>query len=53
VTLPADDRAGALALDAAATALRRGGVVTDALVAARRALVQDPPRRAPLTGWGY
>jgi len=53
VTLPADDRAAALALDAAATALRRGGVVTDALVAARRALVQDPPRRAPLTAWGY
>lgn len=53
VTLPADDRAAALALDAAATALRRGGVLTDALVAARRALVQDPPRRAPLTGWGY
>lgn len=53
VTLPADDRAAALALDAAATALRRGGAVTDALVAARRSLVQDPPRRAPLTAWGY
>lgn len=53
VTLPTDDRAAALALDAAATALRRGGAVTDALVAARRSLVQDPPRRAPLTGWGY
>jgi hypothetical protein len=53
VTLPTDDRAAALALDAAATALRRGGVVTDALVAARRSLVQDPPRRAPLTAWGY
>ena len=53
VTLPTDDRAAALALDAAATALRQGGVVTDALVAARRSLVQDPPRRAPLTAWGY
>jgi hypothetical protein len=53
VTLPTDDRAAALALDVAATALRRGGVVTDALVAARRSLVQDPPRRAPLTAWGY
>jgi hypothetical protein len=53
VTLPEDERAAAIALDAAATALRRGGVVTDALVAARRSLVQDPPRRAPLTAWGY
>ncbi len=53
VTLPTDDRAAALTLDAAATALRRGGVVTDALVAARRSLVQDPLRRAPLTAWGY
>lgn len=53
VSLPAEDRAAALALDAAATALRRGGAVTDPLVAARRALVQDPPRRAPLTAWGY
>ena len=53
VTLPAEERAAAVALDAAATALRRGGDVTTPLVAARRALVQQPPRRAPLTAWGY
>ncbi len=52
VTLPAEERGAALALDAAAARLRQGGDVTAALVAARRLLVQDPPRRAPLTAWG-
>lgn len=52
VTLPDDERAAALALDAAATALRRGGDVTEPLALARRALVAAPPRTAPLSGWG-
>lgn len=52
VALPADERAAAQALDAAAVALRQGGDVTPALAAARRALVDEPPRRAPLRGWG-
>jgi hypothetical protein len=52
VTLPADERAAALALDAAAAALREGGDVTLALAAARRALVVAPTRRAPLGPWG-
>lgn len=52
VTLPDEERAAALALDAAATALRRGGDVTEPLALARRALVAAPPRSAPLTGWG-
>ncbi len=52
VSLPNEERAAALTLDAAAIALRKGGEVTMQLVAARRALVQDPPRRAPLSAWG-
>lgn len=52
VTVPAEERAAALALDAAATALRRGGDVTLPLAAARRALVAEPPRLFPLSGWG-
>lgn len=52
VTLPAEERSAALALDAAATALRRGGDVTLPLASARRALVAEPPRRSALTGWG-
>lgn len=52
VTLPPEERSAALALDAAAVALRRGGDVTVPLAAARRALVDEPPRRAPLTPWG-
>jgi hypothetical protein len=52
LTVPTDERATALALDAAATALRRGGDVTLPLAAARRALAGEPPRRAPLSVWG-
>jgi hypothetical protein len=52
VTLPAEERGAALALDAAATALRQGGDVTLPLAAARRALQAEPPRRFPLSGWG-
>lgn len=52
VTLPDEERAAILALDAAATALRRGGDVTLALANARRALVAQPPRRSALAGWG-
>lgn len=52
VTLPAEERSAALALDAAATALRQGGDVTNPLAAARRALVAEPPRRSLLNGWG-
>jgi hypothetical protein len=52
VTLPPEERGAALALDAAAVALRRGGDVTLPLAAARRALVDEPPRRSPLTPWG-
>jgi hypothetical protein len=52
VTLPPEERSAALALDAAAVALRRGGDVTLPLAAARRALVDEPTRRTPLTPWG-
>jgi hypothetical protein len=52
VTLPEEERSAILALDAAATALRRGGDVTLALANARRALVAQPPRRAALGAWG-
>lgn len=52
ITVPADERATALALDAAATALRRGGDVTVPLAAARRALAGEPPRRTPISAWG-
>lgn len=52
VGLPAEERSAMLALDAAATALRRGGDVTVALTAARRALLAEPPQRAPLGAWG-
>lgn len=52
VTLPESARREAMALDAAANALRRGGDVTAALSAARRALVATPPRRAALSAWG-
>ena len=53
VTLPEAERTAILALDAAATALRQGGDVTLVLANARRALVAQPPRRAPLLGWGH
>jgi hypothetical protein len=52
VTLPEEERSAALALDAAAGALRRGGDVTAPLALARRALVAAPPQHAPLTAWG-
>jgi hypothetical protein len=52
VTLPAEERSAALALDAAASALRQGGDVTRPLAAARRALVAEPPRRSPFSPWG-
>ncbi len=52
VTLPEEERSAILALDAAATALRRGGDVTLALANARRALVAQPPRRSALGAWG-
>lgn len=53
VTLPDEERAAILALDAAANALRQGGDVTVALSNARRALVAQPPRRSALAGWGF
>jgi hypothetical protein len=53
ITVPSDERAAAVALDAAATALRRGGDVTGPLANARRALAGEPPRRAPLSAWGH
>lgn len=52
VSLPADDRATARALDAAADALRRGGDVTAPLQAARRALAGPPVRTGALLPWG-
>lgn len=52
VSLPEAARREATALDEAANALRRGGDVTQALAAARRALVATPPRRAALSAWG-
>lgn len=52
VALPEGAQREATALDAAANALRRGGDVTEALAAARRALVATPPRRAALGVWG-
>lgn len=52
VALPEQARREAAALDAAANALRRGGDVTQALAAARRALVATPPRRGALSAWG-
>ena len=52
VSLPADDRATARALDAAADALRRGGDVTAPLQAARRALAGPPVRSGALLPWG-
>jgi hypothetical protein len=52
VALPAAARREAAALDDAANALRRGGDVTEALAAARRALVATPPRRGALGAWG-
>ncbi len=52
VTLPDEERAAILALDAAANALRQGGDVTLVLSNARRALVAQPPRRSSLAGWG-
>lgn len=52
IALPEAARREAAALDAAANALRRGGDVTQALAAARRALVTTPPRRGALGAWG-
>lgn len=52
VALPEGAQREAMALDAAANALRRGGDVTPALAAARRALVATPPRRSSLSVWG-
>ncbi len=52
LSVPADERATATALDAAAEALRRGGDVTAALQRARRALAGDPVRRDGLRSWG-
>ncbi|MBX3174927.1 MAG: hypothetical protein KF709_10980 [Gemmatimonadaceae bacterium] len=52
VGLPEQERSAAIALDAAADALRRGGDVTTPLAAARRALLSAPPRRGTLTPWG-
>ena len=52
ITLPADERAAAMLLDAAANALRRGGDVTDPLAAARRALAGEPTQRGAVRAWG-
>ncbi len=52
VALPEEERGAAIALDAAADALRRGGDVTAPLLAARRSLLSAPPRRGPLSPWG-
>ena len=52
VTLPESDRATARALDVAATAVRRGGDVTAALLLARRALAVTPVVTGALRPWG-
>lgn len=52
LSLPANERAAAQALDAAADAVRRGGDVTAALQRARRALAGAPLRQDALTPWG-
>ena len=52
LSLPTNERAAALALDAAADAVRRGGDVTAALQRARRALAGAPLRQDALTPWG-
>ena len=48
----APDRDAAQKLEAAAAAVRRGGDVTAAFVAARRALAGDVERRAGISLWG-
>ncbi len=53
ITLPTDERAAAMLLDAAANALRRGGDVTEPLAAARRALAGEPTRRGAVRAWGH
>ncbi len=53
LTVPTDDRATALALDAAADALRRDGDATDALARARRALAGPPVSQSALGPWGH
>jgi len=52
LTVPEDDAAAARALDAAASQLRSGGDVTEALARARRALAGAPVRRSTLGPWG-
>ncbi len=53
LALPEEDRSTARALDAAADAVRRGGDVTLALQAARRALAGPPRRSGAVGGWGH
>jgi hypothetical protein len=53
ITLPTEERAAAMLLDAAANALRRGGDVTEPLAAARRALAGEPTRRGAVRAWGH
>ncbi|MFN0097576.1 MAG: hypothetical protein ACKVS7_02800 [Gemmatimonadaceae bacterium] len=52
LAVPVDERSTARVLDAAADAVRKGGDVTAALQAARRALAGAPRREGALTGWG-
>jgi hypothetical protein len=52
LSVPEDERSAARVLDAAADAVRKGGDVTAALQAARRALAGAPRRESALTGWG-
>ncbi len=52
LTLPDEDRDAVRALDAAATAVRRGGEVTAALQRARRSLAGAAERQDGLRPWG-
>lgn len=52
ITLPPDERAAAMLLDAAANALRRGGDVTAPLAAARRALAGEATLQGAVRAWG-
>lgn len=52
LAVPEDERSTARVLDAAADAVRKGGDVTAALQAARRALAGAPRRDSALIGWG-
>lgn len=52
LTVPAEDRAAAQALDAAAESVRRPGDATEVLARARRALAGPPVRQSALGPWG-